>query len=451
MSLVVLLTWLAAVSIIVAINLLITVRHGFRTCLLPILLGFLPPMLFFPFSFDRQNILATGPLAFRRIVTNLPEAWMIFGSTALVAMLVVYWTVNLPLATGRTTLGFFGRGVTKLVLNDTAAIVLFVVQIILFVLLISSGFTYGAGTFSAFENTALRPVINFANALFALSVPLCLVRVSDRRSALNWIMLFGTIFMAGLSGQRSTVLFPLLIFALIYMSSRSIKFSIWPAIFALMLMPVAMVMADYRSTAVAIEGRAAPVERGNRTGLIAEFVYGNQFSDVRDMAWILSGYDGRLLMGRSYLAGATFFIPSRYWDYRRQWGLGDWTVRQAGLDPRYHSGLRGGFFSELYFNFGLLVALIGAAATGFVIGSILRHEIDHDRVVQNHTRRAAFALANYLKVALLLNTVLSPGFFGVPVILMALFLADMAVAIGPKGRTRSRPAGDGGHGPKAWP
>lgn len=450
MSLVVLLTWLAAVSIIVAINLLITVRHGFRTCLLPILLGFLPPMLFFPFSFDRQNILATGPLAFRRIVTNLPEAWMIFGSTAVVATLVVYWTVHLPRGTGRTTLGFFGRGVTKLVLNDTAAIILISIQTILFIFLLSSGFTYGAGTFSAFENTALRPVINFANALSSLSVPLFLVRISHRRSALNWILLFASIVMAGLSGQRSAVLFPLIIFSLIYMSSRSIKFSIWPAVFALMLMPVAMVMADYRATAVVSEGRAAPAAQGNRAGFVAGFVYGNQFSDVRDMAWILSGYDDQLLMGRSYVAGATFFIPSRYWDYRRQWGLGDWTVRQAGLDPRYHSGLRGGFFSELYFNFGLIVALLGAAATGFVIGRILRHEIDHDRVVQNHTRRAAFALANYLKVALLLNTVLSPGFFGVPVILMALFLADMAVAIGPKGRKRSSPAGDGGHGPKAW-
>lgn len=431
MPLVTLLTWVATLSIIVTLNLLIAIRFGYRAGLLPILFAFVPPMIFFPFAFDTQNILATGPYHFRHIVANLPKAWTIFGSTALVAMAAIFWSLNVSNRDPVVRLGFFGRSITKLVLDDNAALGLFIFQGILFIFLIASGFTYGAGTFSAFEDTTLRPVINLTSSVFSLSVALCLVRVMIRRSVSRWVVLLLTMFMAGLSGQRTVVLFPLIVFSLIFLSVRSIKFSIWPAIIALFLTPIAMAMADYRSTAVAITGQTAPVHSVQRNGLVSRFVYGNQFSDVRDLAWILSGYDGKLLLGKSYMAGYTPFIPSAYWDYRRKWGLGDWTVRRAGLDPRHHSGLRGGLFSELYFNFGFLVALVGAALVGLMIGVIIRQEVEHDRLIVDQARRAAFSLTSYIKVSLLLSTVFSPAFFGVPVIILLLLVVDTTIQMSP--------------------
>ena len=431
MPLLVSLTWLVGIATFLSLNLVIALRFGYRASLLPVLFGFVPPMLFFPFAFDKANGSVLGPYQFRRVFAHLPEAWYLFGTTGLLFMVMLFLVATQKRQVSSVRLDFFDRSMTKLVINDNAALGLFLFEAALFLLLIASGFKYGAGTFSAFENTALRPVMNAANSLFSIGVLLSAIRFMNRRSVGRALVLVTTLFMAGLSGQRGVTLIPLIIFSLIFMSVRSIKISIWPALLGIVLVPLALAISDYRSSAVPANGARVAASTGDQRGTIAKFVYGNQFSDVRDLAWIMSGFDGRHILGKSYLAGYTAFIPSKYWNYRRQWGFGDWTVRQAGLDPEHHSGLRGGFFSELYFNFGLVAALLGAMVTGWLYGHILRHEVDHDQAISEPVRRSAMSFSSYTKATVLLSVIFTPGFFGVPVVIGLLAVVDVLVRLRP--------------------
>lgn len=428
MPFLILLTWVVGVATFLALNLTIALRFGYRAALLPVLFGFVPPILFFPFAFDVANVNVVGPYQFRRILAHLPQAWYLFGTTGITFMAVLVAVATQKRDRVSVKLDFFDRSMTKLVIDDTAAGGLFLLQLALFVFLIWSGFQYGAGTFSAFTNTGLRPVMNAANTLFSLGVLLSAVRLMNRVTAVRSIIFLVTLFMGGLSGQRGVTLIPLIIFSLVFLSVRSIKFSIWPAVLGLLMIPLALTISDYRSTAIPVRGAGTVVQTDQRS-IVTRFAYGNQFSDVRDLAWIMSGFNGRLLLGRSYLAGYTPFIPSKFWGYRRQWGFGDWTVRQAGLDPTRHGGLRGGFFSELYFNFGFIVAMLGAVIVGVVYGRILRHEVDHDEVVTDRVRRSAVALASYTKATVLLSIIFSPSFFGVPVTLLVLLTVDVLVRL----------------------
>ena len=430
MTLLVTLTWLIGVATFVSLNLVIALRFGYRAALLPVLFGFVPPMIFFPFAFDLANVNVVGPYQFRHIYANLPRAWYLFGTTGLVFMVMLFIVAIQRRRASSIRLDFFDRSLTKLVIDDTAALVFFLFQAFLFLLLIAAGFRYGAGTFSAFDNTALRPVMNAANALFSLGVLLSAIRLMNKPSVGRGIVLAVTLFMGGLSGQRGVTLIPLIIFSLIFMSVRSIRISIWPAVLGIVMVPLALAISDYRSTAVPING-IRTVAVSTQRSIVDRFVYGNQFSDIRDLAWIMSGYDGRPLLGRSYLAGYTPFIPSKYWSFRRQWGFGDWTVRQAGLDPDRHGGLRGGFFSELYFNFGFAAAILGALLSGFIYGNILRHEVDHDILVADRVRRSAISLAGYTKATVLLSIMFSPGFFGVPVTVGLLLAVDLLIRLRP--------------------
>ena len=431
MPLLVLITWLVGLAVFLSLNLLIALRFGYRAALLPVLFGFVPPVIFFPFAFDKANVNAVGPYAFRRIVVQLPEAWYLFGTLGAAFIIALFLTATQARTPRSIALGFFDRSLTKLVIDDRAAMGLFAFEALAFLFLIAKGFHYGAGTFSAFDNTALRPVMNAANVLFSLGVLLSAIRLMNIPTVVRGLVLLVTLFMAGLSGQRGVSLVPLVIFSLIFLSVRSIKISIWPALLVVVMVPLAISISDYRATAIPERGTQAAPRTTDQRGVVAKFVYGSQFSDIRDLAWILSGFDGHRLMGRSYLAGYTPFVPSRYSSFRRQWGFGDWTVRQAGLDPNRHGGLRGGFFSELYFNFGYVVAMLGAIVSGILYGRILRHEVDHDRLVADRVRRSAVAMSSYTKATILLSVIFTPGFFGVPVVIGVLLVVDWLVRLCP--------------------
>ena len=51
-------------------------------------------------------------------------------------------------------------------------------------------------------------------------------------------------------------------------------------------------------------------------------LYGNTFSDLRDFAWVLTGFHDDFLLGKTYLSGWLSFFPSGFFEYRRLYGLG---------------------------------------------------------------------------------------------------------------------------------
>ncbi len=102
--------------------------------------------------------------------------------------------------------------------------------------------------------------------------------------------------------------------------------------------------------------------------LLFKILYGNTFSDLRDFALVMSGWDGHFWLGRTYLAALMGFIPRTLSTFRDTWSLGVMTTTMVGFDPDLHPGLRPGFFGESYFNFGYL----GVVTMGLFIGTIVR-------------------------------------------------------------------------------
>lgn len=156
-------------------------------------------------------------------------------------------------------------------------------------------------------------------------------------------------------GTRGAMLGPLLTLFAFYLFSkqRSSRISVLVA-GAIMFSSLVVVLEALRSK-IGISTALA--------GVLGSFLYGNNFSDVRDFAWILSKWDGSYIFGRSYVAALISFIPSSILAFRQEWSISKVTNAIVGLDPTLHSGLRPGPFGEAYFNFGLFgVFMIGLVA-----------------------------------------------------------------------------------------
>lgn len=107
--------------------------------------------------------------------------------------------------------------------------------------------------------------------------------------------------------------------------------------------------------------------------IVAELLYGNTFSDIRDGAFILKGYEAKFgntyLYGKTYFAGIISFIPSRFSAFRVEWSYGRVTT-YALFGWENHFGLRGGAVMEAYLNFGYLGILFFAILQGVLYAQL---------------------------------------------------------------------------------
>lgn len=114
---------------------------------------------------------------------------------------------------------------------------------------------------------------------------------------------------------------------------------------------------------------------GNITilSIFDEIINGNTFSDFRDGAYILKGFErktnGSFLFGKTYLAAIISFIPSSISSFRQTWSWGRYTT--YGLFGYiYHFGLRGGNAMEAYINFGWLGVVVMCSLQGYFAGMV---------------------------------------------------------------------------------
>lgn len=107
-------------------------------------------------------------------------------------------------------------------------------------------------------------------------------------------------------------------------------------------------------------------------GIFTEMLYGNTFSDIRDGAYILKGFEkkfGDFLYGKTYLAGMISFIPSSLSRFRKEWAYGRMTAYALfGLED--HFGLRGGSAMEAYLNFGYFGVVLFAIVQGVIYAQL---------------------------------------------------------------------------------
>jgi hypothetical protein len=174
--------------------------------------------------------------------------------------------------------------------------------------------------------------------------------------------------LAMLTGARAVAFGGLLLVAMVFLIHASLLQRLGIAR-ALMLIPaalgflvLALYLADVR------EGQYNLFRTMATLGI--KLFYGNNFSDLRDFAWVKSSWNGEYFLGRTQLAGLLAFIPSAVSSFRSEWNWGVVTTTLAGLDPTITPGLRTGAFGEMYFNFGLLGVLLAGFVNGYLIRRI---------------------------------------------------------------------------------
>jgi hypothetical protein len=305
--------------------------------------------------------------------------------------------------------------------------------LILFGLLFALGLIGAEGARNTAQSLpALRPLYNIAHILLPLAITLDLfVGIQGRRRGMLALALVN-VALATLTGARTVALGGLLTYAMAALLHASLlrRLRVWtvlkiiPAGMAVLIL--AIYLGDVR------EGQFNIFRTIATLGI--KLFYGNNFSDLRDFAWVRSYWDGTYYLGKTQLAGLLGFIPSFISPFRAEWNWGVVTTTITGLDPLVNPGLRAGIFGEMYFNFGLP----GVMIAGLLYGHAIRR-------VQNASLMGAINLptsdarlrifAGMITLGLMGSLLNTAGFFGFYITLGVLLLLPLLDFMIRAGRT----------------
>lgn len=243
-------------------------------------------------------------------------------------------------------------------------ILLAITLIAMTVMSINSGMLFNArGVF--LTNPSIRPIGNFMSSVYPLVILYLSFRVfndfSSKFIAIPSIMLLS--FLGLFWGSRGMVFSALLSVFLYYLYLHR-DVSLKKIILAGLVLVIAiMYLALLRGGKIGNISHLESIEY-----MIIGIAYGNTFSDLRDFAWILSGFNDEFFLGKTYISGIFSFLPSSLFEWRREFALGPITLDLAGLsnDSGEHPGLRGGSFYEIYLNFSLFGVMIWGIIIGYL-------------------------------------------------------------------------------------
>jgi oligosaccharide repeat unit polymerase len=277
---------------------------------------------------------------------------------------------------------------TLLLFQSVLCIVLQSVVLLLY--FTNSGFGFDLRGYT-FEHPALRPVAQIISGYSVILASHCLARYVDRRErillACTVLLTIGLLFF----GARALLLGVYLgVFLCYLVRLRSRVNLIWLSILLFFIVAAGFYLGNVRA------GHHSLAELFG--SLMFLLLYGNNFSDLRDFAWVYSAWNHGFWGGRTYIAALISFIPRVASEFRDTWGLGVATANTVGLDPQVHPGLRPGVFGEGYFNFGLA----GAISVGLLLGVLSRRvDIDTKQALKGRhpSMMQAFASAMLLQVA----------------------------------------------------
>lgn len=222
------------------------------------------------------------------------------------------------------------------------------------------------------QHTSLRPIYNFANLviLFGTSSLIVFKFVSKEHRGAMALVFAGLLCML-LTGGRTSVLsaLELIIVLSIYrrrkiVRRRNISRTVFASVGFVLIAYLGLYLASLR-----VNGAFSP------TGVFDSVVYGNTFSDLRDGAFVMSGWltntGGQLLHGKTFLAGLLSFLPSSGSSFRLEYSWGYYTTTTL-FGYTGHLGFRGGWSLESYLNFGWGGVALLAAANGWLLGRLER-------------------------------------------------------------------------------
>jgi oligosaccharide repeat unit polymerase len=389
---------------------------------------FLPILLQYPFTFSPVNAVEMGFPAFEAYWPEIDRALRI--SLAGMATFALGFAVapKRPRPNAPTT--FIARALSAwshpgLLWASALAV------IGLFVFLSAAGLVGAEGMRGrAMETPALRPIYNVAATVLPLLIAIVLLAAAERRKAALWVLAIVLLFPALLTGSRGVAFGGIMNYGLAALGYRSLRRGL-PTRRLIAALPVAaltlflaLYLGDVRAGQYNILATAA--------GAGFDLFYGNNFSDLRDFAWLLGYWDGEWLGGRTQLAGLLGFVPSVLSPFRAQWAWGRVSTDIVGLSMREletaHGGLRPGTFGELYLNFGLVGVVLGGLLLGYL--TVRLYAATRDAVERYSPFEAKLViLAAFVALNLLFSFYVTGAAFGVYVALGVLTAIRIAKGI----------------------
>lgn len=273
-----------------------------------------------------------------------------------------------------------------------------------------------------FERNDLRPFYN----LWSQIVPFFAINIIIFGAVQKkWPLLALGVLVAGLGvigGNRTVAILSLMQVGVILGMPR--RFRNLP-----MLLLGALVLA---SVAISISSLRTPSLK-EQSDFLSSLLYGNNLSDLRDFAWILTGMDDHsFLWGKTYLAGYLGFVPTYLFKFRDEYGFGRVDATLAGIDPTLHSGLRPPIFGEMYLNFGLPGVFIGGFFYGLLVGRVmcwitqtLGHPEESGKLVPQ-----IVVWTGFLVLQIIDSFVFTAAFYGVYVLAGLLFMGRILERLG---------------------
>jgi oligosaccharide repeat unit polymerase len=389
---------------------------------------FLPILLQYPFTFSPANAIGMGLPAFEAYQSQVDRA--LFISVAGMAAFAASFSVlpKQPRANAPTL--FIARALSAWshpgILWASALAV-----IALFLLLSVAGLLGAEGMRNrALETPVLRPIYNVAATILPLLIAIVMLAASERRRIALWVLAIVLLVPALLTGSRGVAFGGVMTYALTVLGYRSLRHEL-PAGRLIKALPIAalvLFLAFYLGD-VRVGQYNILVTAANAG--IALF-YGNNFSDLRDFAWILGYWDGEQFGGRTQLAGLLGFMPAVLSPFRTYWGWGRVSTDIVGLSMREvdtaHGGLRPGAFGELYLNFGLVGVVLGGLLLGYF--TVRLYAATRDAVERYGPFEAKLViLAAFTALNLVFSLYVTAGFFAVYVVLGVLLAMRLAKGI----------------------
>jgi len=356
-----------------------------------------PNMLLLPFSKSDVNMIVVGS-DMDGIVAALPTVFLItlLGYVAILAGGGL-WRLKAGLGLRNAayrTLNLLPHCSMMLMSSREVLVFQAVLCVVLQWLLLAyyfsrSGFAFDLRGYT-FANPALRPVALLISNYSINIGSHCLARYVDTKERVllvcTLVLTFGLVFF-GARGNLAYIYIPVLVCYLVMLRTRISL----PRITGLGI--VILVIAFYLGNV-----RAGDYDVGGFFDSLAYLLlFGNNFSDLRDFAWVYSSWDHVFWGGKTYLVALLSFMPRFSSQFRNTWAVGVMTTTIIGQDPEVF-GLRPGSFGEGFFNFGVF----GVIAVGLLVGIIVRRvDLDTKRFLTTSppSMMRAFASTTLLNVS----------------------------------------------------
>jgi len=358
----------------------------------------LPNLIMLPFAGSDLNLIVLGS-DLRGVQAVLPKFFLITfaGYVSMIAGGAL-WSLHIGLGVRKQAARIINviPGFSLMMLSSRGLLI-FHTSICLFFQAAMLGIYYSQGGFGfdlrsfTFQNPALRPVALVISNYSIITGSHCLARYVDtKEKILLWCTILLSIGLLFFGSRGNLVAIYLSILICYFIKQRRKVGLVRIGSLAIIIIAVAFYLGSVRAGSFSLGAFFASV--------MFMLLYGNNFSDLRDFAWVYQAWNHVFWNGKTYLAAMLAFMPRVVSEFRDTWGAGVAMDNTVGLDPTVHPGLRPGEFGEPYFNFGML----GVVAAGLILGVIARRvDIDtKDALARREPcMRRAFASTILLGVA----------------------------------------------------